>query len=75
MRDPGRTPSVADDFGHTLSLQEVLTVLKISRTTAKRRLESGTFPVPHLPRRGHEPYRFAARHIDHYLARAMAAVS
>lgn len=75
MRDPGRTPSVADEFGHTLSLDETCRVLGISRTTAKRRMDAGTFPIPALPRRFHEPYRFPARRIDQYLARGMARVS
>ena len=73
MRDPGRTPTVVDEFGFTLSLTQVCRVLGMSRATAFRRLEAGTFPVPALPRRFHEPYRFAARHLDRYLARAMAS--
>lgn len=66
-----RTPSVADTMGHTLTLSEVLAVLKMSRTTAKRRMEAGRFPIPALPRNGQEPYRFAATQVDRFLARAM----
>lgn len=66
-----RTPSIADTLGHTLTLEEVLGVLKWSRTTAKRKMRAGTFPIPALPRIGQEPYRFAAIQVDRYLARAM----
>jgi hypothetical protein len=68
-----RTPTVVDTYGHTLTLAELLGVLKMSRTAAKRRFEAGTFPIPALPRRAGttEPYRFAALQVDRYLARAM----
>jgi predicted DNA-binding transcriptional regulator AlpA len=66
-----RTPTVVEVYGLVLTLPELLAVLKMSRTTAKRRLEAGTFPVPALPRHGQEPYRFAALQVDRYLARAM----
>jgi predicted DNA-binding transcriptional regulator AlpA len=62
---------VEDDYGHTLSLEQTCKVLGISRTTGKRRMVAGTFPIPALPRTGQEPYRFPARRIDQYLARAM----
>jgi predicted DNA-binding transcriptional regulator AlpA len=66
-----RTPTVADSYGPVLTLAELLVVLRMSRTTAKRRMEAGTFPIPALPRRFHEPYRFAAIQVDRFLARAM----
>ena len=66
-----RTPTVADNYGPVLTLEELLTVLKMSRTTAKRRMQAGTFPIPALPRDGQSRYRFAALQIDRYLARAM----
>jgi predicted DNA-binding transcriptional regulator AlpA len=66
-----RTPTVADSYGPVLTLEELLGVLKMSRTTAKRRMAAGSFPIPALPRQGQERYRFAAIQIDRYLARAM----
>lgn len=62
--------SVHDEFGHTLTLDQVCRVLSISRTTAKRRLDDGTFPVRPLPRRFHQPYRFVALQVDRFLSRA-----
>ena len=47
-------------------------VLGLSRTTAKRKLAAGTFPIPALPRLFHSKYRFSAAQIDRYLARATA---
>lgn len=64
------TPSVAAQYGHTLSLDEVCAVLGISRTTAKRLLRAGAFPIPALPRIGQSHYRFAAVRVDRYLSRA-----
>lgn len=66
-----RTPTVVDTAGHVLTLEEVLAILRMSRTTAKRRLNAGTFPIVPLPRIGQSPYRFAAQQIDRYLARSM----
>jgi len=66
-----RTPTVVDSVGHVLTLEEVLAILRMSRTTAKRRFAAGTFPIPALPRHGQSPYRFAALQLDRFLARAM----
>ena len=54
----------------TLTLAETLALLKMSRTTAKRRISSGTFPIPYLPRIGQEPYRFSAVRVQRYIDRA-----
>lgn len=69
----GLTPSVALTHGHVLTLDDVLTLLRMSRTTAKRRMQSGRFPIPALPRHGQEPYRFAATQVDRFLRREMDA--
>jgi len=71
MNTPHRTPSVAELCGPVLTLPELLAVLKMSRRTAMRRLDAGTFPIPALPRQGQSRYRFAALQVDRYLARAM----
>jgi len=70
-----RTPSVADTYGHVLTLAQLLSVLKLSHTTAKRMMSAGTFPIPALPRHGdshkRSDYRFAAVQVDRYLDREM----
>jgi len=69
-----RTPTVVDTHGHVLTLEELIDILKISRTTAKRLMESGRFPIPALPRHGEQGqsrYRFAAVQVDRFLAREM----
>lgn len=69
MRLLPRTPTVVDGFGYTLTLDQVCRVLSMSRSTAKRLLDAGTFPVPALPRKFHTKYRFAAAQVDRYLSR------
>lgn len=71
---PGRPASVRETYGFTLSLDQVCVVLGMSRTTAKRRMAAGTFPIPSLPRQMHECYRFTADRVDRYLARAEQGV-
>lgn len=75
MNTPTRTPSIVATHGHTLSLDETARVLGLSRRSAMRQLRAGTFPVPALPRLGHARWRFAAVHIDRYLARATDGVT
>jgi len=65
------TPSVALTHSHALTLDEVLTLLRMSRTTFKRRMASGRFPIPALPRVGQSPYRFSATQVDRFLRREM----
>lgn len=66
----GITPSVATLYGRpTLSLAQTAHALGISRDTAERRIKSGQFPIPHLPRVGREPYRWSAHAVDRYLRR------
>lgn len=67
---PSRRAVRLDDCGETLTLDEVCAVLGMGRTTAKRRMLAGTFPVPALPRVGQQPYRFAAVRVRRYLERA-----
>lgn len=69
VSDTGR-----ETYGFTLSLEQLCAVLGMSRTTAKRRMAAGTFPIPALPRQMHECYRFAADGVDRYLARAEQGV-
>ena len=53
-----------------LTLDEVCAALRLGRTTAKRRMLAGTFPVPCLPRVGQSPYRFSAARVQRYIERA-----
>jgi predicted site-specific integrase-resolvase len=57
-------------YGLTCSLDDACEALGISRTTAKRLLKAGRFPVPPLPRKKHCCYRFSSVRLDTYLARA-----
>lgn len=67
---PTRRTVRLDDLGDTLTFDELLAVLGMSRTTARRRMKAKTFPVPALPRIGQQPYRFAAVRVRRYLERA-----
>ncbi|WP_291981993.1 hypothetical protein [Luteitalea sp.] len=72
---PGGRPSRRrvvrlEDLGETLTLEQLLSVLGMGRSTAKRRMQAGTFPIPALPRIGQQPYRFAAVRVRRYLERA-----
>lgn len=49
-------------------------VLGMSRTTAKRRMAAGTFPIPAFPRQMRECYRFTADRVDRYLQRGQQGV-
>jgi predicted DNA-binding transcriptional regulator AlpA len=58
-----------------VSLNACCERIGMSRRTAERALADGTFPVPHLPRRGRRgaPYRFSTYDIDTYLQTAATA--
>lgn len=72
MRDTGRTPSIVSAHGYrALSLGDVCRVLGISRRTAMTKLDAGTFPIPALPRRWRERYKFAPQQVDRYFARSV----
>lgn len=66
--------TVVETHGHVLTLDQVCTVLGLSRSTAKRLIAAGQFPVPALPRTFHAKWRFSAVRVDRYLARAEAGV-
>jgi len=53
-----------------MTLEEVCAALGMSRTTAKRRLSAGTFPIAYLPRVGQSAYRFPTERVERYLSRA-----
>lgn len=66
----GVTPSVVEIYGRpTLTLDQVAHALNVSRDTVERRLRSGRFPIPSLPREGREPWRWSAHAVDRYLRR------
>ena len=70
MNVQGITPSVATLYGRpTLTLDQVAHALGVSRDTVERRLKADRFPIPALPRRGREPWRFSAHAVDRYLRR------
>ncbi len=54
----------------TMTLEEVCAALRMSRTTAKRRMKAGRFPIPYLPRVGQERFRFSAERVQRYIDRA-----
>lgn len=62
--------TVVEQYGHTVTLAQLLRVLHMSPRTAARRIKAGTFPIPMLPRNGQAPYRFASARVDRYLQRA-----
>ena len=69
MRLLRRAPTVVEEYGHTLTLAQVCEVLSMSRSTAKRMLDAGTFPVRPLPRLFHSKYRFSSVQVDRFLGR------
>lgn len=56
-----------------VGLKEASRRLGLSYGTARHKVLTGTFPVPALPRRGREPWRFSESDIDRYLDSAGTA--
>lgn len=50
-----------------VDLKEAARRLGMSYSTAKKKAMDGKFPIPALPRKGKEHWRFSERDIDRYL--------
>lgn len=53
-----------------VSLKEAARRCGWSYGTARHKVLTGTFPIPALPRRGREPWKFSEADIDRYLSSA-----
>ena len=51
-----------------VTLREACERLSINYRTGQRYIAQGTFPIPHLPRRGRQHLRFSEAQIDAHLA-------
>jgi len=65
--DPVPTHLVLASAPEVLFIEDLVRVLRVSRSTIERRRRSGTFPIPELPSIDERP-RWSRRAVEQYLA-------
>jgi hypothetical protein len=65
---PGTTPGVAPDLtAGVLFIEDLVRILRTSRSTIERRRRNGTFPIPELPSIDDRP-RWSRQAVEEFLA-------